>query len=110
MQSWTFANSHCKMPQECKNIRAAIPIKIKSPLIQASTSRGCSPSLCTQFLQNSEVEELAPKNLCHDCIKTTGFEGYSPVCCVFQPFAAIRAAATSAGTMAPTAAVSGLTT
>jgi len=35
MQAWTFANSQCKMPQECKNVRVAIPIEIKGPLTSA---------------------------------------------------------------------------
>ena len=106
MQAWTFANSQCKMPQKCKNIRAAIPIEIKKSINPSSASRRCLPSLCAQLLQNPEVEGLALKNLCHGCIKTTGFEGLSQLCCAFQPFAAIRTAATSAGAMATTATVS----
>lgn len=35
MQAWNFTNSQCRVPQECKNVKVAIPIEIKSPLIPA---------------------------------------------------------------------------
>lgn len=35
MQVWTFANSQSEMPQDCKNVRVAVPTEIKSPLIPA---------------------------------------------------------------------------
>lgn len=67
----------------------------------------CSPGLCAKFLQNLEV---VLRNMCHDSIKTIGFEGFSQLCCVFQFLPAILTVATSAGTMATIAAVSGLST
>lgn len=59
MQAWTFANSQCKMPLECKNIRVAVPIEIKSPLIpavhpvaahQASVLNSCKPLKWREWL------------------------------------------------------------
>lgn len=95
MKAWTFAAASARCHKSVNNMRVTIPIGIKSLLNPASSASSCClTSLSAQVLQTPEVERLVLKKLGEVCIKSTAFEEFSQLCCVFQLFPATWTAAT----------------